>query len=68
MHERVGAGCKTAFVLIQVGSGSGALLYLIPGDRYEDIVAPEATLERLSVLQSPRMPMPEVLLRAKDGF
>lgn len=67
MHERASAGCRTVWVLIQVGEYSGARLYLIPGTKYEDIIAPESDLELMSVID-PKTPMADVLLRACRGF
>jgi hypothetical protein len=68
MHERIAAGCKRCFVLLQVGEMSNARVYLIPGNLYEDIIAPEDALAGMSVLENPKLPMDDVLLRARDGF
>jgi hypothetical protein len=67
-HDRAEAGCKTAWVLIQVGDNAKAKLYLIPGSKYDDITAPEDDLELMSVLKSPVLPMTAVLLRAREGW
>ena len=68
LQERVRAGCKICFVLIQVGDAAASRLYLIPGNLYPKIISPEAELERMSVLSSPTLPLPEILLRATEGF
>lgn len=66
--ERTEAGCKTHWVLIQVGDNAQAKLYLIPGSKYDHITAPEDDLELMSVLKSPVLPITAVLLRAKEGW
>jgi hypothetical protein len=68
MHDRVTAGCRTAWVLAQVGTLHDAKFYLIPGNKYEDIVATEDALASMSMLTHARLPMTEILLRACDGF
>lgn len=68
LQERVRAGCRVCFVLIQVGESQDARLYLIPGNLYPKIICPEAELESMSVLSSPTLSLPEVLLRAIEGF
>lgn len=67
-HDRAEAGCKTAWVLIQVGDNSGARLYLIPGSKYDHVTAPEDDLELMSVLKSPVLPITAVLLKAAQGW
>lgn len=67
-QERVRAGCRVCYVLIQVGENRAARLYLIPGNLYPKIICPEAELGAMSVLSSPTLPLPEVLLRATEGF
>jgi hypothetical protein len=68
LQERVRAGCRVCYVLIQVGEAQAARLYLIPGHLYPKIICPEAELESMSVLSSPVLSLPEVLLRATEGF
>ncbi len=66
--ERAAAGFRYNWVLLQVGSGRTALLYLVPGDRYDDIKAvTEFELTELSVL-SPTATPADVLLRAIRGW
>lgn len=67
MHERAAAGCKTIWILIQVGSGPTARLYLIPGTRYEDIIATESELQAMSVIEGDEL-LAGVLLRASQGW
>jgi hypothetical protein len=66
-RERAKAGCLQNFVLLQVGENRAALLYLIPGCHYDDIVAPESMLELLS-LCSPTDTVAEMLMRASQGY
>jgi hypothetical protein len=68
LQERVRAGCRYAWVLLQVGDAAASKLYLIPGNRYHEIICPETELTRMSVLSSPTLPVPHVLLRATEGF
>jgi len=65
--ERTKAGSRIHWVLLQVGEGRKARLYLIPGDRYDEIKATEAELELLSVLP-PAATVADVLLRATRGW
>jgi hypothetical protein len=64
---RTEAGSTIHWVLIQVGHAHTAKLYLIPGSFYDEIIVPEADLERLSVLH-PETEMANVLLRACEGW
>jgi hypothetical protein len=66
-RDRCKAGCRCNWVLLQVGEGSAASLYLIPGRHYEDIVATEATLQALSCV-GPNDAMGRVLLTAALGW
>lgn len=66
-RDRTAAGSRCHWVLIQVGDGSKASLYLIPGDRYAEIHASEPELELLSVVP-PTIPLAELLLRALRGW
>jgi hypothetical protein len=66
-RERTEAGSRIHWVLLQVGEGRKARLYLIPGDRYDEIEATEAELDLLSVLPSTASPA-DVLLRATRGW
>lgn len=67
MGERIAAGERKCFVLIQVGEAHSARLYLIPGHRYVETIAPESYLAALSVCD-PASSVPSVLLRATEGF
>jgi hypothetical protein len=67
LQERARAGCRQCFVLMQVGDGAASSLYLIPGHLYPRIIAVETDLEMMSV-SVPLMTMPEILLRAAEGF
>jgi hypothetical protein len=64
---RTEAGSRIHWVLIQVGHAHDAKLYLIPGSFYDEIIATEADLERLSVVD-PDAEMAVVLLRACEGW
>jgi len=64
---RTAAGSRIHWVLIQVGEAHGAKLYLIPGSRYDDVIATEADLEAMSVID-PKSDMACVLLRACEGW
>lgn len=66
-RERAKAGFRCHWVLIQVGESRKARLYLIPGDRYDDITTTEAGLAELSVIP-PASDMADVLLRASRGW
>ena len=66
-RERTEAGSRCHWVLLQVGSSHKASLYLIPGDRYDEIIASEPELELLSVLP-PDASLADVLLRAARGW
>lgn len=65
--KRHRAGSRHAFVLMQVGEGADAALYLIPGKMYPHIVAPESALLAMSVI-SPSATLPEILVRATEGY
>jgi hypothetical protein len=67
-RERSKAGCRTNFVLIQVGENRGARLYLIPGHRYPEIKAVESYLEAMSVLTDSNCSVADMLLRACEGY
>lgn len=67
-RQRCAAGCRHNFVLAQVGEGHTARLYLIPGKFYDEIVAPEARLDELSVLISSEESVAEILLQARQGY
>jgi hypothetical protein len=67
LRERVEAGCKRAFVLLQVGEGKEARLYLIPGHRYDEITTTEDKLREMSIMH-PTRAMPFVLMMAKRGW
>lgn len=66
-RERTEAGSRIHWVLIQVGEAHAAKLYLVPGSLYDEIIAPESTLARLSVID-PGASVGEVLLRACEGW
>lgn len=66
-RQRVRAGFRNNFVLCQVGEGAQACWYLIPGRFYDSIVAPETTLEAMS-LCAPRALPSDVLIRARFGW
>lgn len=66
-RERVQAGCKINWVLIQVGEDHKACLYLIPGKHYDRTTVPEAELARLSAV-IPGSSICDVLLRAIKGW
>jgi hypothetical protein len=67
LRERVRAGFRACWVLLQVGDAAESRLYLVPGHMYESIVTTEAELERMSVTP-PTLSLPEILLRATEGF
>lgn len=64
---RAKAGCRFHWVLIQVGEGHDARLYLIPGSHYEQVHVPENELELLSCV-SPKATVADVLLRSARGW
>jgi hypothetical protein len=66
-RERAEAGSRIHWVLIQVGEAHAARLYLIPGSRYDDIIATEQALAEMSSI-SRFASVPEVLLRACEGW
>lgn len=66
-RERTEAGSRIHWVLIQVGEAHAAKLYLIPGDRYDDILVPENELAEMSAIK-PDASVAEVLLRACEGW
>lgn len=67
-RERSKAGCRTNFVLIQVGENRDAVLYLIPGHRYSEIKATEADLYAMSVLTDSTASVADMLIRATEGY
>jgi hypothetical protein len=67
-RERWEAGCRANWVLIQVGEQQEARLYLIPGNRYDEIHATEADLGAMSVLTDSKCSVPDMLLRATEGY
>jgi len=66
-NARTKSGSRIHWVLIQVGEGHGASLYLIPGFWYDKIIATEADLAAMSVIE-PKDDMAKVLLRACEGW
>ena len=65
---RASVGFRHNWVLLQVGSSRAARLYLLPGDRYDDIKAvTEAELTELSVVP-PTAPVVDVLARCVQGW
>lgn len=67
-RERANAGCRTNFVLIQVGESRDARLYLIPGNRYDEITAVESYLAAMSVLTDSACSVADMLVRAAEGY
>lgn len=65
--NRAQAGCKTNFVLLQVGEQSKARLYLIPGTLYDQLESPESELELLCCCD-PALPLADMLIRATKGW
>lgn len=65
--QRAAAGCNYAWILLQVGEHHNARLYLVPGNLYDHITAPESILEILSVCD-PAISPADVLLRAVQGY
>ena len=65
--RRAAAGCRTGWILIQVGEAHKAKLYLIPGVHYAKITDTEDMLELLAVNGPNAAPL-EVLLRAARGW
>ena len=66
-NARTAAGSRIHWILIQVGHAHTAKLYLICGNRYDEIIATEAELREMSVIE-PDAKMVEVLLRASEGW
>jgi hypothetical protein len=66
-RERTEAGSRIHWVLIQVGEAHAAKLYLVPGNRYDDILVPEEKLREMSLIR-PDASVAEVLLRACEGW
>lgn len=66
-NARTAAGSRIHWVLIQVGEAHNAKLYLIPGRYYDNIIATEADLRAMSVIE-PSKKMAYVLLRACEGW
>lgn len=67
-RQRCEAGSKHNFILAQVGSGHEAMLYLIPGNRYDEICTDEASLHSMSVLTDATCTISQMLLTAVEGF
>jgi hypothetical protein len=65
--DRTAAGSRIHWVLCQVGHAHNAKLFLIPGSHYDEIIATESDLEKLSVA-APTTPMAQLLLRACEGW
>jgi hypothetical protein len=68
LRTRCEAGCKTCYVLIQVGDAANARLYLIPGHMADKITAPEQELAKMSLLPADCNDAEAVLLRAIKGW
>jgi|GEM_PF-2758205 hypothetical protein len=66
-RERTEADSRIHWVLIQVGEAHAAKLYLIPGNRYDEIIVTEAALAEMAVID-PGASVAEVLLRACEGW
>jgi hypothetical protein len=66
-RKRVLSGCRCNWILLQVGSGNRAALYLIPGHAYDKIEVPECELAYLSVV-SPDASPADILERAARGW
>jgi hypothetical protein len=64
---RTDTGSRCHWVLLQVGSGHRAALYLIPGSLYDKLHVPESELARMSVV-SPDASPADVLERAARGW
>lgn len=64
---RTEGGGKRHWVLIQVGHAHSAKLYLICGNRYDEIITTEAELAAMSVID-PDEKMASVLLRACEDW
>lgn len=64
---RRNAGAKDNFILAQVGEAHEARLYLIPGDRYNEIIAPEPKLAEMSLCR-PTDHLMDILLIAARSF
>jgi len=62
------AGCRTNFVLLQVGEAYSARLYLIPGNLYTQITAIEADLDLISCINPALTTPADMLLRATLGW
>lgn len=61
------AGCRTNWVLVQVGESHKAKLYLIAGRDYDKLIAPEDELELISWC-APDESVADILVRAKRGW
>lgn len=66
-RQRAKAGFRQHWVLLQVGEHRKSSLYLIPGDRYDEIETTEAELELLSMIPPAASPA-DALLRAIRGW
>lgn len=66
-RKRVLAGCRCNWVLLQVGDGHRAIMYLIPGYLYDKMELPECELACISVV-SPDASPADVLERAARGW
>ncbi len=64
---RTNAGCRFHWILIQVGEDRSGVLYLIPGSRYKEIIAPEAKLAEMSCVPA-NATTADVLLRSIQGW
>lgn len=64
---RAVAGSRTHWLLIQVGAAHNAKLYLIPGSRYDDVVATESNLAAMSRC-APTATLATILLRACEPW
>lgn len=67
MKDRSASGASNHWLLIQVGEGSTARLYLIPGTAYDKAIATETDLAKLSVC-TPGAEVASVLLIAMAGY
>lgn len=66
-RERTEGGSRIHWVLIQVGEAHAAKLYLICGNRYDEIIVTEGDLAEMSVVD-PKASVADVLLRACEGW
>lgn len=66
-RDRSAAGCRTNWVLLQVGESGNSKLYLVAGRDYDQLIAPEVELELISWCD-PAASVAEVLVRATHGW